>query len=79
MKMCIYCYFIADILTKVFFRNIWVVLYQTYTFCPNLSIWLVVMATKGLNLQNDIKTSSWNFAEMFIALGSTKIAVAYAL
>ena len=35
-----------------FFRNVcWVVLYQTYTFCPNLAIWLVVMATKRLNLR----------------------------
>ena len=32
-----------------YFRSCWVVLYQTYNFCPNLSSWLVVMATKRLN------------------------------
>ena len=32
------------------FRNVcWVVLYQTYTFSPNLSNWLVVMAAKKIN------------------------------
>ena len=67
------------------FRHVcWVVLYQTYTFCTNLSIWLVVMATKKLNLQKNIQKPtpggwSWNFAEMFIAFGSTKLVVAYAL
>ena len=44
---------------KFFFWNVyWVVLYQPYTFCPNLSIWLVVMTTKRLNLQNKKKVNS---------------------
>ena len=58
---------------------------------PNLSIWLVVMAIKRLNLRKILKNSSpqrlyggwsWNCAKMFVALASTKllffIAVAYA-
>ena len=36
MKIGIYCYFIADILTKVFRNAFWVVLYQIYTFSPKL-------------------------------------------
>ena len=77
MKIGIYCYFIADILTKKYFRAVcWVVLYHIYSFCPNLSIWLAVMATKMLNLQKIFKNhllrfSCWNFAKMFITLTST--------
>ena len=39
MDIGIYCYFIADILTKVFFLEKYVewFFYQTYTFCSNLS------------------------------------------
>ena len=56
MKIGIYWIFIADILTNVFFRNVcWVVLYQTYSFCPNFSVSLVVIATKRQNLQNIFK------------------------
>ena len=36
----------------------WLVLYQTYTFCLNFLIWLVVMATKRLNLQQQKINSS---------------------
>ena len=47
-----------QILWPKFFRNVcWVVLYQ-YTFCPTLSIWLVVMATKRLNLRFCFKKST---------------------
>ena len=68
---------------RKFFGNVcWVGLYQTYTFCPNLSIWLVGKAIQRINLHIILKKStpqklyggwSWNFAEMFIALVSTKI------
>ena len=75
-----------------FFRNVcWVVLYQTYTFCPNLSIWLVVMVTERLNLWKLFKShllrscmgdKAETLPKMFIDLASTKmlfiIAVAYA-
>ena len=34
------------------YRNVcWVVLHQTYHFSPNLSVWLVAMATERLNLR----------------------------
>ena len=66
------------------YRNIpWVVLYQKYNFCPNLWTWLVATATESLNLRKNIQKSSlsevirgqsWNFAEMFITLASTKMA-----
>ena len=37
------------------YRNIpWVVIYQTYHFCPNIWIWLVAMAIKMPNLWNDL-------------------------
>ena len=40
----------TQIFSQKFFRNIsWVVLHQTITLSQNLSIWLVVMATKRLN------------------------------
>ena len=48
-------YLIADILTKVLQECLfWVVLHQAYHFRPNLSIWLVAMVTKMLNLGNNI-------------------------
>ena len=38
-----------------FYRNVpWVVLYQTYHFCPNLWIWLVAKATEILDLRKKI-------------------------
>ena len=36
LEIGVYCCSIADILTKHFRNVYWVVLYQTYTFCPNL-------------------------------------------
>ena len=59
MKIGIYCYFIADILRSSFRTFCWVDHYQTYTFYPNLSIWLVVMATKRLNLWKIFKNQLW--------------------
>ena len=42
-----------------FYRHIpWVVLYETYEFCPNRWIWLVAMATKRINSRKNIKKSS---------------------
>ena len=82
VKINLYCYITADILTNNLRPR--VVLYQAYHFCPNLWIWLVAMATKKLNLKNNIKKSSTctlkafgdkaeTFAEMFITLASTKM------
>ena len=48
-----------QILWQTFYRNIpWVVPYQTYRFCPNLWIWLVIMATKRLNFRKIFKCIS---------------------
>ena len=45
-----------QIFWQKFYRNIcWVVLHQAYHFSPNLSIWLVVMATERLNLRKKNK------------------------
>ena len=53
----IYCYFIANILMKVFLEMFveWPST-KHILFSPNLSILLVVMATKRLNLQKINKT-----------------------
>ena len=57
MKICIYCYFIADIFLDKSFLEMFDEWSSTkHTFCSNLPIWLVVMATKRLNLQNIYKT-----------------------
>ena len=81
VKVGLYCYLIADFLIKILQRcsmssplpNI---------FCPNRWILLVAMATERINSQKIKKKSSpqkskggwsWNFAEMFITLASTKI------
>ena len=57
MKICIYCYFIADIFLDESFLEMFDEWSSTkHTFCSNLSIWLVVMATKRLNLQKIYKT-----------------------
>ena len=49
-----YCCLTADIWQK-FYRNVpWVVLYETYEFCPNRWIWLVAMATGRLHLRKKI-------------------------
>ena len=48
-----------QIFWQQFYRNVpWVVLYQTYEFCPNRWIWLVVMATERINWWRNIKKSS---------------------
>ena len=48
VKIEIYCYLIADIFTKSFYRNVcWVVLHQAYHSYPNVSIWLVPWQLKG--------------------------------
>ena len=58
VRIEIYCYLIADIWQK-FYRNVpWVVLYQTYEFCPNRWIGLVAMATKRQNLRKHIQKST---------------------
>ena len=76
-----------QIFWQKFYRNVpWIVLYQSYKFCPNRWIWLVAMATKMLNLWTNIKKSSpqkplggwsWNFADMFITLAFTTIMFFY--
>ena len=81
VEIGIYCCLTADIWQK-FYRNVpWVVLYETYEFCPNRWIWLVAMVTGRLNLQKNIQKSSpqkplggwsWNSVEMFITLASTR-------
>ena len=69
VKIEIHCYLIADSLPK-FYRNIcWVVLRKAYHVSPNLSIWLVAMATERLNLRNNIKNQllrncKWDKAEL---------------
>ena len=63
VKIEIYCYLIADILTK-FYRNIpGVVLYKPYEFCPNRWFWLVAMATEVLNFRKK-KYSEIFFSEV---------------
>ena len=72
-----------QIFRQKFYRNVsWVVLHQTYHFCPNLWIWSVALATERQNLRQNIQKSSpqkpeggqnWNSAEMFVALASTKM------
>ena len=52
LQIDVYCYFIADIWQKIFRNVCCVVLYQTYTFCPSISIWLVT--TKRPNLWKKI-------------------------
>ena len=55
VKIEIYLFLIADILTN-FYRNVcWVVLHKIYHVSPNLSIWLVAMETERLNLQTNVK------------------------
>ena len=72
------------------FRDVpWVVLYQTYEFCPYHGIWLVAMATKRINsrknhlLRSHKGDEADTSAEMFITLASTKtmffIAIAHVL
>ena len=59
VKIEIYCYLIADIWQKFCRHVCWVVLHQAYHFRPNLSIWLVAMATEMLNLRkNNNKSTS---------------------
>ena len=72
-----------QIFWQKFYRNVpWVVLYKTYLFYCKLLIWLVAMATRRQNLRKDIKKTtpqklfvglSWNFAELFLTIASTKI------
>ena len=50
MKIEIYCYLIADILTQVLQKC----LLSAYHFSPNLSICLVAMVTERLNLRKKI-------------------------
>ena len=87
VKIEIYFYLTADILTKVLQKC------SLSSPLPNIWswIWLVAMATQGINSQKHIQKSSpqqplggwsWNFAELFITLASTKyvfIAIAYVL
>ena len=51
VKVDIYYYLILDILTKVFWKMF--LKWSNITVCPNLSIWLVVMATKRLNFRKN--------------------------
>ena len=42
-----------------FYRNFpWVVVYQTYEFCPNRWIWMVAMAAERINLRKNTQKSS---------------------
>ena len=50
MKLGIYCYLIADILTKVLQKCSLCGFLQNIPFCCNFLIWLVTMATKKENL-----------------------------
>ena len=80
MKIGIFCYLILDILTT-FYRNVsWVVLYQTYLFCCNLVIWLVIRKDLRKNITKSTPQKlchvcgeqNWNFAELFLTLASIK-------
>ena len=79
-----------QIFWRKFFRNVWwVVLYQTYTFCPNLSIWLswqpkgwICEKYSKLNLEAiwEIKLKLWrNVHSISFYKSIVFIAVAYAL
>ena len=48
-----------QVFRQKFYRNVpWVVLYETYKFCPNNWIWLDAMTTERLNLLKNIQKSS---------------------
>ena len=78
MKIGIYCYFIADILTELLQQCSLI-----YHFSPNLAIWLVDIASERLKLWKIIKKGkplksckgdkTEFFIEMFITLVSTKL------
>ena len=58
MKNDIYCYLIADIMTKVFRKCLLSGRLPNIFFCQNPSISLVVMATERLNLRKIFKKST---------------------
>ena len=67
VKIEIYWYLIADILTKVLQKCL--LSGPAYHFSPNLSIWLVATATERFNLRKNINKStpqklSWDKAEI---------------
>ena len=54
MKIGIYCYFIADILTKKFYKCLLSGPLPNIILFVQISIWLVVVANKRLNLRKKI-------------------------